>query len=379
MQILVLGAGLQGSSCAYDLLRQEDVKRVTVADIEPDRLAEFVVPDDRLRKKRADFSDGAGMRDLMREHDIVLSAAPYYFNLEMARAAIDARCHFSDLGGNTQIVRDQLAMADEAAAAGVTLVPDVGLAPGMINVIAAEGLRRFENPRSIRMYVGGLPQNPRPPLNYQVAYSLEGMLDYYDTMSWMLRDGRPQEVEALTEVETLDFAEVGELEAFHTAGGASLQPWDYQDDLDELFYKTLRYPGHADYMRAFKSLGLIDLEPVDVKGTPVVPRDAFIACIAPHLDLSEPDLVALRVVASGDDGGESGTVTFDVLDRMDESIGITAMERTTGFTLAIVGLFLGRGVIAEAGAAPAYRLIPYGPYVEELADRGIEVKVSVEK
>ncbi|MFV1988521.1 MAG: saccharopine dehydrogenase family protein [Gemmatimonadota bacterium] len=376
MNILVLGAGLQGSSCAYDLLRQNDVETVTVADLEPDGLAGFVPDHEKLKKVQADFSDAAGIREIMGSHDIVLSAAPYYFNLDMAKAAIGAGCHFSDLGGNTQIVRDQLAMTDEAKAAGVTLVPDVGLAPGMINVIASEGVRRFERPRSIRMYVGGLPQNPRPPLNYQVAYSLEGMLDYYDTMSWMLRDGTPQEVEALTELEMLDFGELGELEAFHTAGGASLQPWDYADRLDELFYKTLRYPGHAKFMHAFKALGLIDLDPVDVKGTAVVPRDAFLACIEPHLNLSEPDLVALRVIAEGENAGVPSKVTFDVLDTGDEETGITAMERTTGFTLAIVGLFLGRGVIAERGAAPSYRLIPYDPYVQELAKRGIEVRVS---
>lgn len=376
MHILVLGAGLQGSACAYDLLRQDDVTEVTVADLAPDRLAEFVPTDARLHRIRADFGDFAGMHALMTGHDIVLSAAPYYFNLDLARAAIAAGCHFSDLGGNTQIVRDQLALAREARAAGVTLVPDVGLAPGMINVIASEGIRRLDAPRSIRMYVGGLPQNPRPPLNYQVAYSLEGMLDYYDTLSWMLRDGEPQQVEALTEIETLDFGELGDLEAFHTAGGASLQPWDYADELDELFYKTLRYPGHAEYMKAFKTLGLIDLEPIDVKGTKVVPRDAFIACIEPHLNLHEPDLVALRVIAEGDRDGGPATITFNVVDRMDEASGITAMERTTGYTLSIVGLFLGRGVIAEAGAGPSYRLIPYAPYVEELAARGIEVRVT---
>ena len=376
MRILVLGAGLQGSSCAYDLLRQDDVERVTVADLDPDGLAEFVPADDRLERRVADFADGEGMRRLMTSHDIVLSAAPYYFNLEMAAAAIDSGCHFSDLGGNTRIVREQLELSGRAEEAGVTLVPDVGLAPGMINIIAAEGVRRFDTPRRVRMYVGGLPQHPRPPLNYQVAYSLEGMLDYYDTMSWMLRDGEPRQVEALTEIEMLDFGELGRLEAFHTAGGASLQPWDYADRLDELYYKTLRYPGHAAIMLACKQLGLIDLEPVDVKGTAVVPRDAFLACIEPHLSLSEPDLVALRVVAEGERAGQRSTVTFDVIDRMDEETGITAMERTTGFTLAIVGLFLGRGVVARGCADPAYRLIPYAPYVEELAARGIEVRVT---
>jgi len=376
MEILVLGAGLQGSSCAYDLLQQDDVERVTVADIDPDRIADFVPASEKLATLRADFTDAAGIRELMASHDIVLSAAPYYFNREMAAAAIDAKCHFSDLGGNTEILRDELAMADAARDAGVTLVPDVGLAPGMINVIASEGIRRLDAARSIHMYVGGLPQHPIPPLNYQVVYSLEGMLDYCTTLSWMIRGGEPRQIEALTELELLDFGELGQLEAFHTAGGASLQPWDYADEVDELSYKTLRYPGHSEFMRAFRGLGLLDLAPIDVKGTPVVPRDAFLACIGPHLDTGEPDLVALRVVAEGDQDGEPTTLTWNLLDRMDPESGISSMERTTGFTLSIVGLFLGRGIIDEPGAAPSYRVIPYAPYVEALAERGIDVRLS---
>jgi len=174
----------------------------------------------------------------------------------------------------------------------------------------------------------------------------------------------------------LDFGELGQLEAFHTAGGASLQPWDYAGEVEELSYKTLRYPGHAEFMRAFRTLGLLELEPIDVKGTPVVPRDAFLACIGPHLDTGEPDLVALRVVAEGDLNDEPATLTWDLIDRMDPRSGISSMERTTGFTLSIVGLFLGRGVIDEPGAAPSYRVIPYAPYVEALTKRGIDIHCS---
>ena len=283
MRILVLGAGLQGSACAYDLLTQDDVRRVTLADLDPDRAASFVPDDPRLVKAKADFRDEAGVAALMAGHDVVLSAAPYYFNGTLAALAVQAGCHFSDLGGNTGIVREQLALDAAARETGATLVPDVGLAPGMINILASEGIRRLDEPRDIRMYVGGLPQHPRPPLNYQVVYSLEGVLDYYTTPSWILRDGHPREVEALSEVESLEFEELGELEAFHTAGGASLQPWDYEGEVVNLCYKTLRYPGHAEVMRAIRGLRLLDLEPVDVGGVPVVPRDAFIACARPVL------------------------------------------------------------------------------------------------
>lgn len=377
MRILVLGAGLQGSACTYDLLLEEDVEAVTLADLRPEAAASFLPSSPKLTKVLADFGDPEGMRALMEGHDIVLSAAPYYFNASLAEAAIEARCHFSDLGGNTGIVREQLAMSDRARSAGVSIVPDVGLAPGMVNVLVAEGIRRFDDPRRVRMYVGGLPRRPRPPLDYQVVYSLEGVLDYYTTPSWVLEDGETREVEALSEVETVTFEGLGELEAFHTAGGASLQPWELADRLDSLWYKTLRYPGHAHIMRAIRGLGLLGEAPVQVGDQYVSPRELFIACAAPVLTHpGEPDLVALRVVVEGEREGEPGRLAFDVLDYADETTGISAMERTTGFTLSIVGLFLGRGVIAGRGTAPSYRAIPYGPYVDALAGRGIRVMES---
>ena len=374
MKFLVLGAGLQGSACAYDLLGQDDVERVTLADLYPSG-PPFLPDDPRLRRVETDFTDEDALADLMEGHDVVLSAAPYYFNGTLARLAIGADADYSDLGGNTDIVFEQLDMAGDAAASGCTLVPDVGLAPGMVNVLAAEGIRRLEEAASVSMYVGGLPQHPHPPLNYQVVYSLEGALDYYTTPSWIIRGGSRQEIEALTEVETLEFDELGELEAFHTAGGASTMPFRFEGAVDRLEYKTLRYPGHAVIMRAIRDLGLLSEESLALDSAEVVPREVFLACARPHLTFpDEPDLVVLRVVARGMRGGEPGAVVFDLLDREDPVTGITAMERTTGFTLSIVGLMLGRDAIAEPGVFSPDEAIPVDRYLEELAARGIRVR-----
>src|SRR5690348_17995127 len=109
-----------------------------------------------------------------------------------------------------------------AAKKGVSIIPDCGLAPGMVNILAAEGVRRVGAAETVKIYVGGLPQHPEPPLNYQIVYSIEGVLDYYTTPSWVLRDGKPAQVEALSELEHITFpAPVGRLEAFHTGGGRS--------------------------------------------------------------------------------------------------------------------------------------------------------------
>ena len=381
MEILILGAGLQGSACAYDLLRREDVDRVVLADLDPAGVdGRLPGSDPRLDRRKADFRDDDEISALMEEADVVLSAAPYYFNRRLARLAIESRCHYADLGGNTAILREQLGMDRAAREAGCTLAPDVGLAPGMVDVLAAEGIRRLDESERVRMYVGGLPQDPKPPLGYKVVYSLEGTLDYYTTPSWILRDGSPTQVEALSEIEEVEFAELGRLEAFHTAGGASLLPWKYEGRVGELAYKTLRYPGHAEVMRAIRDLGLLSQEPVTTKsGDEVVPREVFLSCVEPRLRFpDDPDLVALRVVAEGVRSGEEVRLVWDLLDRQDPETGISAMERTTGFSLAITGLFLGRGTIERRGAFPSFEVVPYEPYVEELAARGIQVRYREE-
>lgn len=378
MDMLVLGGGLQGSACAYDLLTQDDVTSVTIADVRAGAGADFLPDDDRLRRVALDFSNERATRELMERHDVVMSAAPYYFNDTLARLAIEAGCDYTDLGGNTEILFSQLEMSDEAQAAGCTLIPDVGLAPGLVNVLAAEGIRRLDRAESVSMYVGGLPQHPKPPLNYQVVYSLKGVLDYYTTPSYVIRDGKPFEVEALSEIEAVEFPEIGTLEAFHTAGGASLLPWRYEGKVDRLEYKTLRYPGHADVMRSIRELGLLSLDPVDVRGQDVVPRDLMIAVLKPLLTSSDPDLVALRVRATGTKDGLPLTHQWDLLDREDEERGITAMERTTGFTLAIVGLLMGRDAIDAAGVMPPDEGIPTDLYLGELAKRGVDIRYHAE-
>src|SRR5437660_8020944 len=339
MRILVLGAGLQGSACAYDLLQQSGVERVTIADLEPDRIPRSLEPQvgKRLTLLRLDVQDGAALRDAMHGHDAVQNAAPYYFNLAISRAAVDAGIHCADLGGNTEIVFQQKALDAEAQARSVSIIPDCGLAPGMVNILAAEGIRRVGNAEVVKIYVGGLPQHPEPPLNYQIVYSLAGALDYYTTPSWVLRDGKPARVEALSELEHVVFPPpVGALEAFHTGGGISTMPWAYQDRVRTMEYKTLRYPGHVAIMRPIRELGLLDITPIKVKGKEIVPRDAFIATVSPKLNKPQGrDLVALRVDVHGRNGQRAA---WQMLDYYDEARGISAMMRTTGYSLAVTGL-----------------------------------------
>lgn len=375
MRMLVLGAGLQGSACAHDLLQQPDVDRVTLADLNPKRLAAFLKKrvGKRLVLARLDATQADRLRRLLRGHDAVMNALPYYFNYPVAKAAVRAGLHYSDLGGNTEIVQKQKTLDAAARKQGVSVIPDCGLAPGMVNILAAEGIRRVGDADTVKIFVGGLPQRPVPPLNYQIVYSLEGALDYYTTPSWVLKGGRPARVDALSEVEAVEFpAPVGTLEAFHTGGGISTMPWAYAGRVQTMEYKTLRYPGHVAIMRPVRDMGLLDLKPVTVKGTKVVPRDAFIAAVSPKLTKPDGrDLVALRVEVQGRGGRR---VAWQLLDYYDEVNGIGAMMRATGYSLAITGLMQVDGRITARGVHTPDEAVPFRAYVDELKKRGVEIK-----
>jgi lysine 6-dehydrogenase len=378
MKMLVLGAGLQGSACAYDLLQNNEVSEVRLADLHISHLPEFLAPysGKRLIPTPLDVRDHEAVGALMREADAVMSAIPYYFNFELAKQAVAAGVHFCDLGGNTEIVFEQKKLNDEAVAKGITVIPDCGLAPGMVNILSEYGIRQLDSVDEVKIFVGGLPQNPEPPLNYQIVYSLEGVLDYYTTLSWIIRDGTRTQVKALSEIEPIDFPRpVGRLEAFHTAGGLSTMAFRYEGKIPSMEYKTLRYPGHAAIMEAIRELGFLDQDPIEVKGGRVAPRDLAIATMAPRL--TKPgarDLVALRITVRGKQNGEPKTLGWELVDMYDDEHGISAMMRTTGYSLSITGQMQARGEIELKGVHTPDECMPAEKYISELGKRGINIR-----
>jgi lysine 6-dehydrogenase len=378
MKLLVLGGGAQGSAAAYDFLQEEGVDTVVVGDLQADQVAPFLRPHlgSRLQMAAVDASDEESVRNAMRGMDAVVCALPYYFNHTMSRLAIEAGAHFADLGGNTGIVEEQRTLDEAARARGVSVIPDCGLAPGMVNILAQAGIDELDETISIRMWVGGLPQDPEPPLNYQIVYSLEGVLDYYTTPGLVLREGEPQEVEPLTGLEEVVFPEpLGVLEAFYTAGGVSTLPHRYRGRIQTVEYKTLRYPGHAALMRGIRDLGLLDTTPVQVDGVEITPRQFFIDRVTPRLKRpGSPDLAVLRVEVRGRRGGAPAGFRFDVMDRFDPETGMSAMMRVTGFSLALTALMQCRGEVRESGVRTPDEAVDPTIYVEGMAQRGIQVR-----
>lgn len=377
MRFLVLGGGAQGTAAAFDLLQSGTADEVVVADLATDNLHPCLRPylDDGLTLLEVDAASRDDVAAAMEGMDGVLCALPYHFNLHMARLAVVAGIHFTDLGGNTAIVGRQRELDGQARERGVSVVPDTGLAPGMVNILAQAGIDALDRVDAVRLWVGGLPRNPKPPLNYQIVYSLEGMLDYYVTPATILRDGRLTRVEALSGLEHLEFPEpVGRLEAFFTGGGTSALPFRYEGRVDTIEYKTLRYPGHAGIMHAIRELGLLSDREVVHNGSRVNPRKFFIEQVKPLLsgDGGE-DIVVVRVDVAGHRNGHAELIRYHLLDRHDPATGLSAMARTTGFSLAITALMQTRGHI-RPGVGTADEVVPPGRYIDKLRRCGIDVE-----
>ena len=377
MRVLVLGAGMMGSAIVYDLARSSRVERVTVGDMDGER-AKQVVKQFGGSKASAvivDVRDYDRIVDVMRGCDVVISAVTLYHNDALTKAAIEAGTNFCDLGGSDDIVAKQKKLDAEAKRIGVTIVPNCGLAPGMANVIAIHGVKQFEHVSDLHIRVGGLPQHPKPPLNYQLVFSVDGLIKEYTAMARVLRHGKIEYVDPLTEVEPIEFPKPFEsLEAFNTGGGASLLPELLQGKVDSLDYKTIRYRGHAEKMKTLLDIGFASTEPISLGEHIATPRELFGELLKKRLPANDLDVVLMRVIVRGVKEGRERTVTFSMIDRFDETSSLTAMMRTTAFPTSIIAQMIAGGEITLKGVYTPEECVPTEAFMEELRHRNILIE-----
>jgi len=381
----VLGAGRQGTAAAYEMAANGDAARVLIADADGNaarRAAERV--NDQVGRPVAeatqlDVRDTDAVAAFLEPVDSFLSAVPYPFNLEISRAAIRARANMCDLGGHIGIARQQHALADEARAAGISLVPNCGQVPGLGTTLMVHAMELLDEADEVFMWDGGIPESPRPPFDYLLTFNIAGLTNEYAEPAIFLREGRVTEIEPMSELETIEFPEpIGTLEAFVAGGGTDTMPWTFEGKVRTLQNKTLRHPGHFAQLRAFWDLGLWSEEPVAVGNQQVVPRELFHALFEPKVTFPEDrDVVVIRVRAHGSKGGREAWSQVDLVDRYDEATGFTAMERTTGWSAAIVAEMAARGEIPK-GAAGVDTQVPAERYVAELRRRGLDVQERIE-
>ncbi|MFZ3577967.1 saccharopine dehydrogenase C-terminal domain-containing protein [Virgibacillus sp. DJP39] len=378
MKIGVLGSGLMGKEAARDLVSNPGVSAVGLADIDIKRAQAVCEQLDspKLTAYQVNASDVGELANYMSEFDVIINALFYSFNEIVAKTAIEVGVSSVDLGGHIGHMTDKvLALQKEAQAAGVTLIPDLGVAPGMINILSGYGAEKLDKLNAIQIFVGGIPVRPEPPFEYNHVFSMEGVLDHYTDPSLIVRGGIKQEVESLTEVETVHFEKFGPLEAFHTSGGTSTLSLSYPT-IETLEYKTIRYPGHAEKFKLLVDLNLTRMDyEVEVRGQKINPREVLLKVLDPIVDLKDKDdAVLLRVKVSGEKDGIPTTFDYEMTTFKDREKNVTAMARATANTISVVAQMIGDGTIAKAGVYPPERIVPGDKYIKEMAKRGVLIK-----
>ncbi len=379
----VLGAGRQGTAAAYDMARFGDADRVLLADMHlgaaqsAAQRVNQLVGKDIAEAHHVDVNEHIQLTAFLEGVDSFLSAVPYWHNPAITRAAIDAGACMTDLGGNTDLVRQQLQLSPQARAAGIAIIPDCGQVPGMGTSLSVYAMSLLDETDEVLMWDGGNPLHPKPPFNYILTFNVAGLTNEYYGVAHFIRDGVRVEVPTFLDedYETVDFPEpIGRMEAFVAGGGTSTMPWSFEGKLKTLWNKTLRWPGHFAEWQAYMNAGLLEETPIQVGDVHVSPREVLHALIEPKIlaKPGEPDLVIVRVIAKGRKDGCPAQALVELIDRYDEVTGFTAMERTTGWDGSLKAILNARGVTPR-GAHPAEAAVPGPLYAAELRQRGFSL------
>ena len=380
----VLGAGRQGVATAYDLARFGDAEEVRLVDLDPEAAVRGAEKINTLlqapvaKGKGLDVRDASALVAALQDIDSTVSAVPYALNPAITEAAIAAGSNICDLGGHTDTVRKQLALGDKARAAGISITPDCGMGPGLNINMGIRAMDSLDAPENVFIWDGGLPQNPQPPWNYQLAFNFNGLINEYYGEAWFIRDGEPTAVPCLTEIEILNFPQpLGVMEAAVTSGGLSTAPWTFQGKLQRLENKTLRYPGHWEQFIDFQKQGLFELEPVEIDGQTVVPREKLEALLAPEIIPDSPvrDICIIRTRAIGRHQGSPASCTLELQQTYDKKTGFTAMEQLTGWHASIIAILGAQGQLAK-GAVPVELTLRGKRFDAETAKRGWQIKIK---
>ncbi|WP_409367749.1 saccharopine dehydrogenase family protein [Lysinibacillus sp. 38-6] len=383
MKVVVLGAGLMGKEVARDLIKNNNVERVILGDIDVKTAQNFV---DTLNTNKVEVvelhaENDDSLTSVIAKGNVVVNALFYSFNERVARAAIEAGVHSVDLGGHIGGVTDNiLALHEDAQAKGVTIIPDLGVAPGMVNILAGYGATKLDEVESIKLYVGGIPTEPKPPLHYTRVFSLEGVFDHYTQPSKMIQKGKLEEVPSLSGIEPIYFDGFGVLEAFYTSGGISTLYKTFPN-VHTLEYKTIRYKGHAEKFKLLADLGFLDASNnVEVENQEVPVRAVVREALKKKLELgTKPDAVLLRVIVAGEKAQQQVTYEYEMVVRKDMTNNETAMARATANTISVVAQMIGEGAITKRGVFAPETIVPGERYIKEMATRGVVIKETSHK
>jgi len=382
MRVVVIGCGRMGSAAAEDLAKKMRNIEVFVADKDAGRARETArkIGEGNVKWLRLDASKRNELVNALKDFDLALGFLPPKFGFSLIEACIEAEKNLVDV---SYMPENPLILHEKAAEADVTIVPSCGLAPGISNILVGHAVSELNKTHKVHIMVGGLPETPIPPLGYVITWSPESLIDEYTSKARIIKNGKITEIEALEGLEEVEFPEIGKLEAFYTDGLRTLL---YTiEGVEEMWEKTLRYPGHAEKIKLLRELGFFSDEEVNVEGYRIPIRKVTAKIFEEKLVKPDvKDVVVLRVEVLGLKNGRKTRYIYNLVDFYDEKRGTTAMARTTAFTASIVANLILKKAISLKGVVPPEKLGMdkeiYQKIVKEWDDRGIKIteKISVE-
>lgn len=350
MKILTIGCGYIGSVLAKHLSEKIPSAEIVISDEKKESVERIAlsIGRDNVKPIQLNINDYDKLVKTMEEFDVVVGLAPGRLGYKTVEAAIEANVDMVDL---SYMPEDPMALNDRALKAGVTIVPDCGVAPGLSNILVGRAVSMLDKVKNVIILVGGIPQHRIPPLDYKVTWCVEDLIEEYTRRAKIVKNGRTIEVEALDGLEEVEFPGIGKLEAFYTDGVRTLHHTVKR--VENMWEKTLRYPGHAEKIRLLRDLGFFDEKQIDG----VSPRSLTIKILEQKLSLPDvKDLVAMKVEVNGIKNGKEKRYSYILLDYYDEKKKVTAMGRTTAYTASVVIQLLLMGEIKEKGIIPPERL-----------------------
>jgi saccharopine dehydrogenase-like NADP-dependent oxidoreductase len=376
MNIAVLGGGRVGKAMAFDLARDREFK-VTVVDQSSEALAGLEGAEN-IFPHRADLSDPGTVGEIMKDQDLGVGAVPGFMGFQTLQAILEAGRPAVDIAFFPE---DPFILDGLARAQGLVAIVDAGIAPGCNNLILGRMEAELEETTRFECLVGGLPVIRHWPFQYKATFSPLDVIEEYLRPARLRRNGKTVTVPALSEVETHDFPELGALEAFNTDGLRTLLR---TAETPEMVEKTMRYPGHAEWMRGLRATGFFDTRTMEIGDTQVAPKEVTARLLDRvwSFDEGEEDLTVMRIQVDGIRKGRKERHTFHLFDRYDAETQTSSMARTTGYTCTAMVRMVARNLYTEPGISPLELVGKYPKCYEfvmtELAARGIRFEVEVE-
>jgi saccharopine dehydrogenase-like NADP-dependent oxidoreductase len=377
MRLLSIGCGYIGSVLAEELVRALDFEELIISDSTKEKIEETARKlGERVVSLQLDISDYSNLLEVIDNADLVIGLSPGRLGFNVMKACAEKKKDLIDL---SFMAEDPFVFQESTPDSGAIIVPDCGVAPGLSNILIGKSSSQLDEVEEVSIFVGGLPQKPVPPLNYKVTWCVEDLFEEYTRKAKIIRNGKTVEVNALEGIEEIEFEGLGRFEAFFTDGVRTLH---HTIKAENMWEKTLRYPGHAEKIKLIKKLGLLDKEPMSSLN--MSPWEFMIKFWEENLSFFEAkDLVLMRIGVSGRKDSAKILHTYEVVDYFDERKNITAMGRTTAYTAFAVAKLVIEKKVDQIGVVPPEILGMDKKIFDQikhiLKERNLEIKEKKER